>query len=68
MEPKYTKKEKQGIYFHIKWAKLYESKVMELKIFLGGSTSFMLFIFEKNIMLDSKRIINIFEERNQTHI
>lgn len=49
MEPKYTKKEKQGIYFHIKWAKLYESKVMELKIFLGGSTSFMLFIFEKTL-------------------
>lgn len=37
MEPKYTKKEEGGIYFHIKWAKLYEIKGIELKIFLGGN-------------------------------
>lgn len=48
MEPKYTKKEEGGIYFHIKWAKLYEIKVIELKIFLGGINSFM-FIFEKSL-------------------
>lgn len=45
MEPKYTKKEEGGIYFHIKWAKLYEIKGIELKIFLA----FMLFVFEKSL-------------------
>lgn len=49
MEPKYTKKEEEGIYFHIKWAKLYEIKVLELKMFLGGINSHILFIFERSL-------------------
>lgn len=43
------RKEEEGIHFHIKWAKLYEIKVIELKTLLGAINSFMLFIFEKSL-------------------